>query len=455
MLKTLITSRLIRYLIIVPVAGLSIILLTAYLSYPKTTPTMTRPTSSPYPNGKNFAFTITDDADSHRTDRLKPVYTFLTKLGIRSTIAVWVLDPVTSKSDKDIVAMSGLEQHDSGDSLQNEEYQKFILGLRDKGFEIGLHTVTGGTDLRETTILGYEKFKSIIGTDPNVNIMHSNNLEDIYWGSNVFSNPKAHWFFKNVIGTVYSKARLPFGGEDPDSPYFWGDIAKAKTKYVRMWGTSGINTLAFNPGMPYHDPGKPYVNYWFSFSDGFTIDYFNQIITDENIKKLVDERGASIVYTHFAVFSEKKPDGTFEVDQLFKNQMEKLSKQKDPWFVPVSTLLDRLLLIKNVTVSNSKEAVFIRNVNNSIVDGYTLLTEPDSKLYGENGKVYSANEEGEMILGKLLPNTLITLKKKSDSLAPAHDIPVKPEPHNNQLGFIENANLILGRILILLFAHSG
>ena len=98
--------------------------------------------------------------------------------------------------------------------------------------------------------------------------MHSNNLENIYWGKKVVNS----LILQKFIGILSKKSRLPYSGENPESKYFWGDILKANTKYVRLWGTSDINTLKFNHSMPYHDSKKPYVNYWFSFSDGYDVD---------------------------------------------------------------------------------------------------------------------------------------------------------------------------------------
>ena len=166
-----------------------------------------------------------------------------------------------------------------------------------------MHTVSAGNDLRERTIEGYEKFKLFFGKYPKINIMHSNNLENIYWGKKVVNNG----VLKKIIGMLSKKSNLPYSGEIPESNYFWGDILKAKTKYVRLWGTTDINTLKFNPSMPYHDPKKPFVNYWFSFSDGYDVEIFNKLISDQNIKKLKKERGTSIVYTHFSSnFTQEK-----------------------------------------------------------------------------------------------------------------------------------------------------
>jgi hypothetical protein len=93
--------------------------------------------------------------------------------------------------------------------------------------------------------------------------------------------------------------------------------------------------------MPYHDPLREYVNYWFASSDGATIERFNGCLCEKNQDRLEKEGGACIMYTHFAFgFCKGK-----SINSRFKFLMERLSK-KNGWFVPVSTLLDYLLEMK-------------------------------------------------------------------------------------------------------------
>lgn len=366
---------------------------------------------SPFPYGKNFAFTITDDPDNHRLEKIKPIYEFLTEQGMRTTIAVWVMDATRSNGAPDIEG-----SYDYGDTLQREAYRDYILALKKRGFEIALHTVSGGNDKREDTITGYEDFKAIFGEYPNINIMHSRNLENIYWGAKVFNNSIVRRVFNDLIGAVYASARLSFEGEDPNSPYFWGDILKEKTKYVRLWGTPDINTLKFNPSMPYHDPDKPYVNYWFSFSDGYNLEFFNKLISDKNIERLIRERGASIVYTHFSSsnFTRKAEDGPYRLDDYFRSQIEKIARRRDGWFVPASELLDRLLTMKNVSLIESDSAIIVVNSNNYPVEGVTLLLSPGAVLYNGKGNPYTSNDEGEVIIDYISSNGSVTLFKNKN-----------------------------------------
>ena len=138
------------------------------------------PRLSPYPNGKNFAFTITADPDANIFEKDKIIYEFLTQAGLKTTIAVWVKDATRSTGVPDET-----ETQQNGDSCENSEYLKYIQELQKRGFEIALHTVSSGNDYREETIEGYEIFKKYFGEYPKINIMHSTNLENLYWGKKV------------------------------------------------------------------------------------------------------------------------------------------------------------------------------------------------------------------------------------------------------------------------------
>lgn len=392
---------------------------------------------SPYPDGMNYAFTITDDPDFRKVKKVRPIYDFLLEKGFKTTVAVWV---------KEAIKSNGLPEkkrfYDFGDTCQRKGFLAFHKRLQNEGFEIALHTVSGGNDYRNDTKEGYEEFKRLFGNYPKINIMHSNNLENIYWGKNVFKNR----FLQIMTRLFYRKSKLPFSGEQEESPYFWGDICKAKTKYVRMWGTSDINTLKFNPSMPYHDPRKPYVNYWFSFSDGYNVKYFNKLLSDKNIRELVRERGTCIVYTHFSDgFCDKQKNGSYVVNNTTKIQLEKLSKQKDGWFVPASEILDRLLAMKNVVVHDAGNTILVSNTNDFPVSGVTLMTKPERILYGDTGDVYKANSEGEILIGELNNREVLPLftDRKNKYVT------------NGRLSFMENIRLIYERTKILFFSHKG
>lgn len=389
---------------------------------------------SPYPNGLNFAFSITDDPDGTRLAKVRPIYQYLDSLGMKTTIACWAYTP------RELENMPDPDEQMRSETLENNEYRDFLREYQGKGFEISLHTVTSGHDKREATIKGYERFKDVFGSYPEINIMHSKNKENLYWGKNTFKNP----LMKMLVG-LYDKTA--FSGEDPQSPYFWGDICKEKTKYVRLWGTSDINTLKFNPSMPYHDATKPSIPYLFSFSDGYTARYFNKLLKEENINTLIRERGACIVYTHFAAgFCVKGADGNYILNDETRKKLGYLASQRQGWFVPVSRLLERLRAIKNISVTRKRSAYSFTNHNPFELKGLTLVTKPYMAYIDTDGKLAASNEDGEIQLRSLLKGETKTIKLKESTR-------IKQWPKTP--GLIERVNLAWQRIKIMLFSHRG
>ena len=145
-----------------------------------------------------------------------------------------------------------------------------------------------------------------------------------------------------------------FQGHIEDSPLFWGDLCQEKTKYVRNFVFDDINTLNTCPMMPYHDPSRPFVNYWFASSEGAKLISFNTLLSESNQDRLEAEGGACIVYTHFA-------EGFYangHLDPRFQSLMERVS-QKNGWFVPVQQLLDYLLEHKIHTDISPQERTWL------------------------------------------------------------------------------------------------
>jgi len=275
-----------------------------------------------YPQQKQFAFTIIDDTDNATVANVKPVYDLLFELGLLTTKTVWVYPSRDSYS---------------GQSLQDADYVAFLKDIQNKGFDIQLHNVGSGNFLREEIKSGLEIFKQKMGYYPSMQINHASNKDNLYWGHKRFGT-LLKWFYKRFISS-----RNIFFGDDPQSDYFWGTEAKKHIKYIRNRVFNGINTLKYDPNMPYQEPHKQYSNYWFSSSDGHTVEEFTALISQKNVDKLVREGGVCIVYTHFAsgfVNEEGK------VHPQFKERLEYLSRQNG-WFVSANQILDYLLSQKN------------------------------------------------------------------------------------------------------------
>jgi len=275
-----------------------------------------------FPDGKKFAFSIFDDTDMATLDNVGSMYEFLLNLKIHTTKSVWVLPADKSENSAS-----------QGQTLSDPEYLAFILKLRDEGFEIGFHGPKGGSSNRSEVVETLKTFKNLIGDYPRTYANHLDNRECLYWGVDRLDSPFLRFFYK--LSTFKRKEK--FLGHVPNSEYFWGDIAQEHITYVRNFVYPDINTFKINPSMPYHDPLRPYVNFWFSSSDGCNVDTFNRLLNEENQRRLESEGGVCIVYTHFANGFVK--DG--KVNPVTVSLLNGLSK-REGWFVPVSMLLDYL-----------------------------------------------------------------------------------------------------------------
>jgi len=278
-----------------------------------------------WPEGKDFAFTVYDDTDEATLANVRPVYDFLAEQGFRTTKSVWPL-----RDPGDDPARVGMD-------CEDPEYLKWALGLQAEGFEIGLHAVASGGCGRERTIAGIERFRSLFGWNPITYTSHFTSPEGIYFGPARLSG------IRRGLYELYARRHheLRFRGHVEGSEFFWGDICRSYVKYVRNFVFADIDTLRSCPEMPYHDPAKPYVNYWFASSEGRDVDSFVANISEANQDRLAAQGGACIMYTHFAYgFCRGN-----KLDRRFEQLIRRLSRMNG-WFVPVRTLLDFLLETK-------------------------------------------------------------------------------------------------------------
>ena len=284
-----------------------------------------------WPDGKKFAFSVFDDPDFQTRERGEPVYDLLADLGIITTKGIF---PGTEQTPPPARAVTTLD----------DRYLAWLLKLKDQGFELGWHGASPGPSDRASTLEGFETYRRHFGDWPRTAANHYECTEAIYWGTERLSDP-LHRFAYNAM-TRWKNAGA-FHGHENNHPQFWGDLCRDRLRYVRNFVYEDINTLAACPFMPYHDPDRPWVNYWYASVNGHNHESFVAALTEEKQDQLESEGGACIMYTHFGYQFLK--DG--KLQPRFRSLMERLAK-KGGWYVPVEQLLDYVLAQRGaVTIS--------------------------------------------------------------------------------------------------------
>jgi hypothetical protein len=275
-----------------------------------------------FPNGKQFAFTIIDDTDDGTVENLTPMYRLLEELDMRATKTVWPMP-----------CPEGSRTFFAGTTLEDPEYRAFVIDLARRGFEITWHGATMEPSLRERTIAGLERYREIFGEYPRIHANHASNRENLYWGAGRLDST----ILRGVLGRRDGFRAEFYGGHTPDSPYWWGDLSSTHFTYARNLTTTDIDTARFNPSMPYRDPRRPLIPWWFSASDAEDVNEFNALIAPEHQERLERYGGFCVVATHFG----KRFAKGGELNPITRERLTALAR-RDGWFPSVGELLDWL-----------------------------------------------------------------------------------------------------------------
>lgn len=275
-----------------------------------------------FPGGKRFAFSILDDTDVATVENVGPVYRLLDALGMRTTKTVWPL-----------ACPEGSRDFAGSQTLEDPEYLEFVLWLRERGFEVTWHGATMEASERARTVEGLERFRAHFGAYPRIHANHAYNRENLYWGPDRVDQP----LLKAVIGRAIPTPDGFYAGHVEGSPYWWGDVAHAHLEYARNLTFDEVNLARINPSMPYRDPARPLVRWWFSCSDAEDRDEFAELLRPDRQERLEREGGWCIVATHLG----KGFSRGGEVDRLIRRRLEALAA-RDGWFAPVGEILDFL-----------------------------------------------------------------------------------------------------------------
>jgi hypothetical protein len=277
-----------------------------------------------YPSGAEFAFTILDDTDDATVSNSRPVYNLLRELGMRTTKTVWAFDTPPENRGP----------YFAGETLSSPEYLEWARELAVSGFEIAFHNATMGSSVRQDTLRAFNIIENEFGQPVRLHCNHGQNLENLYWGADRYSSPT----IKRAFNSLAKLRSLPtFEGNNPESPYYWADVAAERLSYIRAFAFRRLNGLQIPPGRPFRDPAKQWDPVFFNTADAPDIRYFNKLVTPSAIDRLREQKGWAIISTHLG-------KGFYWGNKLnpeFKRSIEYLASLPG-WFVPASQLLDYL-----------------------------------------------------------------------------------------------------------------
>jgi len=286
-----------------------------------------------YPHNKSFALTIFDDTDVATLGNIKPVYDHLLSLGILTTKTVWPLPSNHRPSD-----------YSGSHTLQDKPYADYIKELSNNGIEIAFHGASMESSTRDKTLEAIKIFYETLGFYPRSYSCHSNNAENLYWGSDRFAFKSTKLLYRLLHRAPQARSF----GHEPESPYYWGDICLKYIDYVRTFTFHQINLLKISDKLPYATRRLPFLKACFFTSEANNVEEFNSLLTSKHLTKLEKQRGVCIITTHFG-------KGFVKNGRLNPKTRDVLIDiaSRNGWFVPVSTLLDYLKGLPAHTITDS------------------------------------------------------------------------------------------------------
>jgi hypothetical protein len=190
-------------------------------------------------------------------------------------------------------------------------------------------------------------------------VCHAKNADNPYWQEKTVAKGPLRWMLE-----LYARGHH-CSGEDPESPYFWGDVCRDRVRYIRLLRTAEIDTLSVNPSMPYHEAEKPYVRHWFSA----TKRSFRDCTTAAALDGLERSRGACVLYQYLCRYADPRHG----VAPAFRAGLERLSSRPAIWVDTAGVLLDRLRRMQAVWLAARGRDVWVVNAGDDTVRDVQVL----------------------------------------------------------------------------------
>jgi hypothetical protein len=347
---------------------------------------------TPWPYRAGFC--ITDDCDATTLDSLRAVYDFLRSVGLPTTRTVWAFEP-EEPCGIPATPLSILR----GVTLADPGLLDYCRELSRDGFEICLHGASAGNNRRDRTIAALDLIDREFGGSDTW-ICHAKNADNPYWEHRVAPGRPLQAALR-----LYSRHRC--SGEDPNSPYYWGDVCRDRIRYVRLFRTRNPDTLAENPSMPYFEASKPFVRSWFTA----TKRSFADCTTPHALARLKKHNGLTVLYQYLHRYYD--PD-TGKVEPGFRVDAERLAADTGIWKATVSTVMTRLRALQGVFGLWRGNRAWLVNTNQEPVPDLQLLVPARFDCPAPGGEV---GRHGRVLRIHSLP---------ADSVFPLEfDVPVR------------------------------
>lgn len=329
-------------------------------------------------------FCITDDTDTAELASVRAVYDFLSARGVRTTKTVWALRPTEPCGIPPLPASI-----QRGVTLEDPDYLAYCGELNARGFEIALHGASAGNNRRAAIERAFEIMDRHFAP-ARTYVCHAKNADNPYWQEKIVARGPLRLLLSLYAG------RHRCAGEDPVSPYFWGDLCRRRVRFVRLLRTARINTLAANPSMPYHESEKPYVPYWFSATKRSLRDCTAVPALDD----LERSDGACVLYQYLCRYADAASGG---VTPAFRDAVERLATRPALWVDTAGAILDRLRLVNGVWLATRGPEAWVVNANDEEVRDLQIATEAVAAAPLPEG---TRSATGLLIVDRLPPGAL-------------------------------------------------
>ncbi len=331
------------------------------------------------PHPFRAGFCITDDTDAAEFAPVRAVYDCLGSLGLPATKTVWAFPP---EEPCRIPALPASITR--GVTLADAAYREYCRKLASRGVEIALHGATAGNNRRALIERAYARLDADF---PRAwtHVCHAKNADNIYWQHKVVARGPLRW----ALG-LYAREHQ-CSGEDPASPYFWGDLCRERVRYIRLMRTRRFDTLAVNPSMPYFEREKPYVAGWFSA----TKRSFVEATSAEALAGLERDWGVCVLYQYMHRWAGR--DG--RVQPAFEQGARRLAAASRVWTDTATRVLDRLRHVQGVFAASRGTELFLVNTNDRAVEGVQVETAAALLASGDG----ACAEPGVVVVRRLEP----------------------------------------------------